>query len=311
MTKQADKTGPSPSTATAEELVLPDESDRIISDLRSQLDSLQQQLSIYRKEGAPGPKSAAGAGGRPPAAGAPDAKGRDWSGEWAPEVADRLRGPAQDLTSRLERLIDQVQDPGLRQELELCLETAFYLFATFRHISDNHRLLMQSLEEEKAPLDLGALRDRLRAELGAQGMAVTPETEGNWSQFSSNLPQSLVSVTTTVARIAAELVGKVIRVTLTCERALGGRAPRDGICITVACAGARDDLRTMDNAAQLVFKPGVSAITVVDWLYMEKIVELQGGSLRLYHRGDRAAGFQVRIPLELAREASDAESRDG
>jgi hypothetical protein len=305
MTKQAEKTDQPGAATRAEELVIPDESDRIIADLRAQLHTLQEQLALYRR--ADGEPASAAQSGRLPASGAgKGGAGLTWSDEWAPGVAARLREPAQDLTARLERLIEQAQDPALRRELEHCLETAFYLFATLRHIGDNHRLLLESLEEGRARCALDALREGLQAELAVQGTSITPETAGSVPGRPAQVPQCLVSVAAKVARIAAELIGQVIRVTIAYERAPAGGTPGDGICITIACAGTREELIAMDNASQLVFKPDVSAITVVDWLYMEKIVDLQGGSLRLYHRGDRAAGFQVRIPVDRSRDLTEA-----
>ena len=307
MSKQAEKTD---RRETAGELVLPDESDRIIADLRTQLHSLQQELSTYRRDeagsAAGAPMAASGAGAPPPMASAPG-QARSWSDEWAPEIAARLNAPAQDLTQRLERVIAQVQDPALRGELETCLETAFYLFATFRHIADNQSILLSSLEQSHGVIELGDLRDRIQSALAAQGMSTAPDTTGDWPGALSGVPESIVTVVATVARIAQELVGRVIRVTLHVEQAQTRSAATDGVCITIACARANGDMKAMDSAAQLVFKPGVSAITVVDWLYMEKVVELKGGSLRLYHRGDRAAGFQVRVPLD----ASDPGSAEG
>jgi len=297
MNKLAEKTQQAPVDATPGEVVLPDESDRIIADLRSQLRSLQSQLSVYQKDqrGSALP-AAEGAGAGPPAAEAGHPPRAQWSDEWAPQVADRLRAPAHDLTERLERVIAQVQDPALRDELEHCLQTAFYLFATFRHISENHRLLLESLEQDRGRIGIAALREALQAELAAQGSAAIPDVAGHSGDQDLSLAAATPAVAATVARIAAELIGQVIRVTVESESGRSPRAPRGTVCITVACAGARRELNALDNAAQLIFKPGVSAVTVVDWLYMEKIVELQGGTLRLYHRGDRTAGFQLRLP---------------
>jgi hypothetical protein len=309
MNKQAEKTQPVAVAEPGQELVLPDESDRMIADLRSQLRSLQGQLASYQQDGQkespkeeranpPAPASAAGAGGQPPIATDGGAPKQSWSDEWAPQLADRLRAPAQDLTARLERVIAQVQDPVLRDDLEHCLQTAFYLFATFRHISDNHRLLLGSLEQEQARIGLAALRDALQKELSAQGSSTVPDVAGEGANQGFRVSPAAPAVAATVARIAAELIGEVIRVTVESESGRSPRAPRDTICITIACAGTRRELTSVESASDLIFKPDVSAVTVVDWLYMEKIVELQGGTLRLYHRGDRAAGFQLRLPAE-------------
>jgi hypothetical protein len=302
MNKKSEKTPPADLAEGSQELVLPDESDRIIADLRTQLRLLQGQLAVYRQDGhkdsQPIPATAAGAGGQPPSHPEGDAARQSWSDEWAPRLADRLREPAQDLTARLERVIEQVQDPALRDELEHCLQTAFYLFATFRHISDNHRLLLESLESARPRIGVEALREGLQNELNSQGNSTVPDLAGAGGNPLLSLSAAAPAVAATVARIAGELIGQVIRVTMEPESGRTSRAPRDTICITIACAGTRRELTSVDNISQLIFRPDVSAVTVVDWLYMEKIVELQGGTLRLYHRGDRAAGFQLRLPAE-------------
>ena len=221
MNKQAEKTKQTALAESRPEVVLPDESDRIIAELRSQLHSLQGQLAVYQQDGQkgdpqnpPASATAAGAGGRPPVAPESGAARKSWSDEWAPQVADRLRAPAQDLTARLERVIEQVQDPVLRDELEHCLQTAFYLFATFRHISDNHRLLLESLESTRARISVAALREALQAELSSQGNSTVPDLAGDGGNLRFSLSAVAPAVAATVARIAGELIGQVIRVTV-------------------------------------------------------------------------------------------------
>jgi hypothetical protein len=299
MSKATENAQQQAATGSDQELVLPDESDRIIADLRHQLSSLQEQLSRYEQSGPrPATPSSAGTGGELATAPGARSADRSWSDEWAPQVADRLRAPAQDLTARLERVIEQVQDASLRAELEHCLQTAFYLFSTFRHISDNHRVLLESLEPERPRISVETLRSALQAELVSQGNSTVPDVAGGWPAPGPSLSASAPAVAATVARIASELIGQVIRVTLESENVQRPSTSGDTVLVTIACAGANPELVALDNAAQLIYRPEVSAVTVVDWLYMEKIVELQGGTLRLYHRGDRAAGFQLRLPVE-------------
>jgi hypothetical protein len=55
---------------------------------------------------------------------------------------------------------------------------------------------------------------------------------------------------------------------------------------------------TGDDVSGVVFRPGVRATSVVDVLYIEKIIELQGGKLSFYREGGQVMGFEVLWPLE-------------
>ena len=117
MAKSPDKTLEPPARQPdqpREDLVLPDESDQIISDLRSQLQSLQDQLEVYKHEEQPG---GGGSPGEPPSGGAAGAVPElQWKDDFAPHVVARLQGPAEELPARLERVIAPVEAPALREE---------------------------------------------------------------------------------------------------------------------------------------------------------------------------------------------------
>ena len=298
MAKSPDKTLEPPARRPdkpREELVLPDESDQIISDLRSQLRSLQDELEVYKHED---PTTAGGAGipGEPPPGGAAGAVPElQWRDDFAPHVVARLQGPAEELTARLERVIAQVEDPALREELERCRQTAFYLFDTFRQIGDHHRLLLESIAEDHDRISMATLRAGLEAELAALGADVPLEFGEGLPEDAAAISATVPLIGKTVARIATQLIGALIRVEVAREVSSNGPTG-DAICMTITCAGQREGLDAVQDASQIVFSPGVSAITVVDWLYMEKIVELQGGSLTLYHEQGKARGFRVRLP---------------
>ena len=274
-----------PGTEGGDGLVLPDESDGIIEDLKSQLQSLQGELAQYRQEETAG----SGDASIPPRA-APTTTGEtpdDWDATFAPRIVSRLQGPTEELTARLERLIEQVQDPDLRQELEHCQQTAFYLFDTFRQVSDNHHALMASLSDEEPMLEPAVFAEAVRSELATA--ATGAKVEDALAPESGGLPHSALVVVKTLARVALQLIGEVESVRIESDEV-------GGICVTLACSASRDGLEQVESPSQVVFKPGVSAITVVDWLYMEKIVELRGGAVTLHHIDKRAAGFQIRLP---------------
>ena len=282
--REAEAEGPG-----SEGMELPDESDSIIEDLKAQLKSLQGQLTAQQEGGSDSPQSAQAGGAEPPTTGRNAIAA--WNAAFAPQIAARLQTPTEELTARLDRLIVQVQDPQMRKELEHCQQTAFYLFDTFRKISENHRALIDSLAEEEAVLEPAIFRKALAAEMSAfgTGIAIT----GNVPPMVGAIPQSILTVVKTLARVAGQLMGEVKTLHLDSGPSDGSR---EVLCLTIACGGGVDGLVNVESPSQMIFKPGVSAVTVVDWLYMEKIVELKGGSLTLHHEAGRAAGVRIVIP---------------
>jgi hypothetical protein len=130
-------------------VVIRDESDEIIDDLKRQLAALQTELSAFKDSETDGT-----AGGRAAKArkGSRARLVHEFNSGFAPHLAQRLQAPAEELTRRLANLIEQVNDPALRKELELARETAFFLSSTFHRIQDNHRLLTESLVAERIEL---------------------------------------------------------------------------------------------------------------------------------------------------------------
>jgi hypothetical protein len=53
-----------------------------------------------------------------------------------------------------------------------------------------------------------------------------------------------------------------------------------------------------DEVSGVVFRPGVRAASVVDVLYVEKLIELQGGRLSFHREAGQVLGFEVLWPLE-------------
>ena len=135
----------------------------------------------------------------------------------------------------------------------------------------------------------------LQTGLSRQGVPVT--LDDALGAGSAGLPQTVLMVTKTLAHVAGQLIGEVesIRAEFDDAGESGG-----SVRLTIACGAKREGLENLDHPAQVVFKPGVSALTVVDWLYMEKIIELQGGKVEIHHDGGRAAGFLIVLPTAAA-----------
>ncbi|MDH4225850.1 MAG: hypothetical protein OEW12_09410 [Deltaproteobacteria bacterium] len=282
-------------------LTLPDESDQIILDLKTRLSSLQQQLAKAKGahvEGSPAtgaPPQRDPGGESAPLSETREAEAR-FHKKLAPGLTARLADPARDLTARLERLITQVSDPELKGELEKCRQTAFFLFDTFQQITKNHRLLTESLSLKLERVTPQALGEALVKELKEAGLEAGVELSPNLPQTLEIVPRAAATLARILSKVASELAGEGLKVGV----APGAGAP-GWLELSIQCkwdwstlAGGGKDVSTV------VFKPGVTANAVVDWLYVEKILELQQGEISFNRSQGMAGGFLVRLPIKEA-----------
>jgi hypothetical protein len=272
-------------------VVMRDESDEIIDNLKRQLAALQLELTQARTapEGeAPAPPARkARRGGRAKLV-------EDFNVGFAPHLVQRLHVPAEELTQRLGRLIEQVSDPELKAELEACRETAYFLSSTFLRIQDNHRLLTESLVAERIELSVKDFLDQVARMLEQRGVArAQVQAAGTPSRGADPMtasPLAAATVLSTLGELATGVFGGTARMTLG--------------------AGTASHLRLLvetdrpwrgvdgDEVSGVVFRPGVRAASVVDVLYVEKLIELQGGRLSFHREAGQVLGFEVLWPLE-------------
>ncbi len=283
----------------AEGVLLRDESDAIIDNLKRQLEALQGELAEYKSA------DAGGRGTLPPSP--PRPPGEDdlatWNAALTPHLTRRLQAPAAELTARLERIIEQVDDPELREELERCRETAFYLFDTFRQISDNHRQLTDSLDDERRVVALADLCRMLEHSRGdaATPLPVTPAL--GMPRMLALRSQSLLTISGKLARLAADVRGigprgEGLRIELEYHGAPD--TPDAQLELRMLTSDAWEPLRDMQDVSSVAFRAGATAESVVNLLYVEKIVQLQGGTLAFHQEGGAVHGFTVRVPVGSA-----------
>lgn len=279
----------------AEGVLLRDESDAIIDNLKRQLEALQGELAGYKSA------EAGGRGGAPPPPPRPpvDDDLATWNAALTPHLTRRLQAPAAELTARLERIIEQVDDPDLREELERCRETAFYLFDTFRQISDNHRQLTDSLDDERRVV---ALADLCRMLEHSRGDAATPLPVApavGMPRMLALRSQSLLTISGKLARLAADVRGigprgEGLRIELEFHGAPD--APDAELELRMLTKEAWEPLRDTQDVSSVAFRAGATAESVVNLLYVEKIVQLQGGTLAFHVEAGDVHGFTVRVP---------------
>ena len=260
-------------------VVIRDESDEIIDSLKRQLESLRSQLAKSR-------------GGAVSAASAADAAAlHDLKSDLAPFLASKLEAPADDLTRRLGRLVSQVSDPELRRDLEQCRETASYLFTTFRRIRDNHQLLTDSLAAEKIEVIAEDFCRALGESLSARGHNA-PRVEGLRPGLRLKVASgAAAAVIATLAELVTTLFGPPVLTAIDLARAQDSGAFRLRIATPRPWEGIEGD-----EITSLALRGGMRAHSVVDLLYVEKIVELQGGSVTYLRENGRVHGLEVTWP---------------
>ena len=195
-----------PKTSDGETVVLRDESDEIVDNLKSQLESLQAQLEAYKS--AEKQPSAAGGG----AAGENEALVASWNQQLTPHLASRLQLPAEELTHRLDRLIEQVGDPELREELERCRELAFFFYETFHKISNNHRLLTESLTAPKMEVDTADFCRVLEYPVPKQSTPFPVHKQSGLPKRIFFASCAAATVMQALAEVATTLFGKELRI---------------------------------------------------------------------------------------------------
>ena len=285
-------------TRDGEGVVLRDESDDIIDNLKSQLSSLQSQLDTYKSvEHEPG-ASGAGDGG--------DLL-NSWNATLTPHLASRLQLPAEELTNRLDRLIEQVAEPELREELERCRDLAFFFYETFHKISNNHRLLTESLTSPKLEVELADFCRLLEHPLARQGTPVPVHRQPDLPRRMTFASRSAVTVVKALAELAATLFGKELQIEVghtapgasDLETAASDPETAELILRVYTDAGGTE-ADPGEEVSVFAMRRGITANTVVDLLYVEKIIELQGGSFAFDRRGGKVHGFVVRLPGALS-----------
>jgi len=269
-----------PSTQ-APELVLRDESDEIIDDLKAKLNALQGQLEGLKA-----------GGGEPPT---PEEQAhQEMLGHWhaglTPHLASRLEVPAEELTEKLESLLPRISDPQLRQELEEARDQAFFLYDTFRKINDHHEALTDSLTARPEALSPQQLQHLLE-DGGPAGILPVELDAGLGSKLW--LAGSAVStIVRALVQLGQDIGGSNFGVQLSQAQSEEGPALRLSIKGQTPWPGMED----ATEVSAFVFRPGVTAETVVDLLYVEKIIEIQGGGLSLHREGHQVTGFEVLLP---------------
>ena len=279
------------------ELVLRDESDEIIDNLKQQLQALQVQLNRYKPPG--------GAGGGTLRGIIDERRALDLG--LTPHIASRLQVPAEELTERLERLIAQVDDPALRAELEACRDTAFFLSDTFLRIEQQHQALTDALTADALVMDAQAFRERLESSLRQRSLTVRVEPISPLPAQLRLSPQSAITVLTTLAELSADLFGKAERLTLACPRLEDAEEGADTFLqLQISGAKAWGEVAEGEAVSAVAIRSGARSRAVVDLLYVEKIIEMRGGSLDFLRRNQRVCGFTVHIPITLLRKQAPA-----
>ncbi|MCZ6472999.1 MAG: hypothetical protein O7A08_03985 [SAR324 cluster bacterium] len=264
-------------------VVLRDESDEIIDTLKNQLNSLQEQLDAYKNSEGPDENAELMAG---------------WNQELTPHLASRLQVPAEELANRLDRLIDQVGDPELREELERCRDLAFFFYETFHKISNNHRLLTESLTAPKMEVDMADFCRVLEYPIPKQSMPFPVEKLPGLPKRIFFASRAAATVMQALAELATNLFGKDLRIEV-------GQSPaqeegaQNQLALRIYSGGAGEEAEEGEEVSVFALRRGVTANTVVDLLYVEKIVELQGGLFAFDRREGKVFGFRIHLPYDI------------
>lgn len=275
---------------TSGEVLLRDESDEIIDNLKEQLQALQGQLAKFNDKKPPetskSPESS-------------EIETRLQAG-LTPHIASRLQIPAEELSQRLERLMDKVSEPELRDELEKSHDTALFLYDTFKRISEKHEDLTQSLTDESLVMDGGTFVGQLQESMNQHNLPVQVQEKGALPERMLLPPRSVITVLTTLTNLAVDLFGHAAQLQLSCP-GLESANPGDtmGLWLRISSDRALPGMDDEEEVTSLAIRSGVRSHAVVDLLYVEKIIEMRGGSLGFHRKAGKTHGFEVMIPVTV------------
>jgi len=276
---------------TEDDLVLRDESDEIIDNLKKQIQSLQARLD-ESGDGRDTPPAAASGGG----AGGDELIGA-WNQGLAPHLASRLQVPAEELTQRLERMIDRVDDPELRDELERCRDLAYCLFDTFRKISSSHDLLTESLTSPKVEVDTDDFCLILEHSLPTSGFSIPVQKAQPLPRRIAFASRPAIRIAQSLAELAAVLFGRPLHIEVgPVAPTEKGDEPDRLILRVISGTALSGDAN--ENVSTFAMRQGVTATTIVDLLYVEKIIELQNGLFSFYRKDGKIHGFEAQLPFD-------------
>ena len=296
------RTEPRTEPGADSELVLRDESDEIIDNLKQQLGALQAQLNRYK------PSSGAGGSAGGTIRTTDERRALDFG--LTPHIASRLQIPAEDLAERLNRLIEQVQDPAVRAELEACRDSAYFLNETFQRIAEQHEALTDSLTADPLVMDSRTFCERLESALHQRSLGVRVEATSPLPAQLRLSPQSAITVLMTLAELAVGLFGSTERLTVACPRLADAEEGADTyLLLQITGAKAWKDVAEGEAVSAVAIRSGARSRAVVDLLYVEKIIEMRGGSLDFLRRNHRVCGFTVHIPITLLKKSAPGPAR--
>lgn len=278
------------------EVVLRDESDAIIDTLKRRLESLQRQMARYQGDKA----------GR---AADREAQGGTLDIKLTPHIASRMEIPAEELGARLQRLIGQIADPELKSELEHCRETAFFLFDTFRRIREKHEDLIGSLTADSLVMKATEFSRRLETSLHERRLPVQVSSVSPLPHRLALSPQSVITVLATLADLAVAICGQPSQIAISCpelDAAVEGEETR--LCLQITSNQAWRGIEGQEAISSVAIRSRIRSSAIVDLLYVEKIIEVRGGSLQFFKRQGQVYGFEVFIPITLLERDEPAET---
>ena len=262
-----------------------DEADAIIDNLKSELNALQSQLSHYREGGKSPPDQ-----GREIKSSLSSARVYDAS--LTPHIAARMEIPAEELTRRLEQIIGQVDDQQLKEELGHARDTASFMHDTFRQIVEKHQHLTESLTAAPQDMDAEAFCNHLEGSLRERNLKIPLTTGLGLPPRVSLSPQTVITILATLTELALEIFSFPSKLVVA-----GGDGAGGSLLLRIECGETREMETRDEPLSAMVMRSGNRSNGVVELLYVEKIIEMRGGSLKFMERDGKAGGFEVRLPL--------------
>ncbi len=252
------------SRQSSQGLMLRDEADAIIDNLKRQLDALQHQLSSQRKSAAASQQKPANTPKTPPFQ----------TTALMPQVVGRLGEGAAELASRLEKTAQEIPDPTLRKEIAGCQIQAGQLHLALNQIPSRHQLLEERLSGEDSIVSVAALAEQLAAAVKASCSRDIPVRTNNLPDTLSLSPACLFTMVSALSAFASEIFTDLTDILL--QPATPAQPPT----LEILLQGAQPINQAVpaDVIAAVLTRPTTSQV-LVDLLYIEKILDMRNGNM--------------------------------
>ena len=256
-------------------MILRDEADAIIDNLKSQLDALQHQLSTQAR------------GALLPKISKEELQQKQWQKSLTPKVAGRLGEQASQLADNLAKVAQTVPDIALQEKIKGCQTQATQLNHALSGIESCYQVLEERLSSKGSLVSVPALAEQLAAVIKASSKNDVPIRTNNLPETLRLSPACLLTIISALAVLVQEMFKGLAEITLQPAH------PSTPNTLEIILIGLKPASQNKDVLTATLAQATPSKV-LLDILYVDKILDMRGGSMGFTNDAKK---IWVRLPL--------------